>query len=306
MPNHPQGVVPPEYRGRWVRRGRSDGFRVAHVWVRTRPEKSSRDRLMFYATFAGSAAAWGALTLRPDVVLASSPPLPGVAAAAGVARLRRVPWVLDVRDLWPDVAVALGELSEGRLLKLARAMERRLYSDAAAITTVTVPFAQQIARRTDQREKIRVVPNGTTSAWLKAGCSSRARHARAGARTLHMDVRGQPRAGSGSRQRHLRGRTAWATGSSFYCSETAPRSRGFRRRPPSSNPGASNSVPRFNLGLPQNFFGPRTHCSWRSRRTPRSSHSYHQSCSTSPRRARLLWSPPPGKRRGLLRTRGRL
>jgi glycosyltransferase involved in cell wall biosynthesis len=80
-----------------------------------------------------------------------------------------VPWVLDVRDLWPDVAVALGELSEGRLLRLARAMERRLYSDAAAITTVTVPFAQHIARLTDQREKIRVVPNGTTSAWLKAG-----------------------------------------------------------------------------------------------------------------------------------------
>ena len=50
---------------------------------------------------------------RPDVVLTSSPPLPAASAAAAIARRHRVPWVFDVRDLWPEAAVALGELRGG-------------------------------------------------------------------------------------------------------------------------------------------------------------------------------------------------
>src|SRR5215207_679264 len=107
VPNHPQGVVHPGYRGRPVIRKRLDGFHGHWLWVATKPEKTTRDRLAFYATYAGMAVAWGSSLPRPDVILASSPPLPVAAAAAGLARRHRSPWVMDVRDLWPQAAVAL-------------------------------------------------------------------------------------------------------------------------------------------------------------------------------------------------------
>jgi colanic acid biosynthesis glycosyl transferase WcaI len=169
MPNHPTGVVLPAYRGRLVRRRRAGRLRAWYVAVLTSPVKSTRTRLMFYASYAGMAGAAGLLSRRHDVILASSPPLPVGAAAALVARRQRAPWVLDVRDLWPDAAVAAGELSDPRMLGFAQGLERRLYKAATAITTTTEPFRQDILQRTAPGARVAVLPNGTTRLWLDAG-----------------------------------------------------------------------------------------------------------------------------------------
>ena len=84
-----------------------------------------------------------------------------------VAARHRVPWVMDVRDLWPAAAVGMGELEEGRGLRLAERLEARLYDRAAAIIAVTEPFREKIAQITDP-DKIHVIPNGTTQFWLDA------------------------------------------------------------------------------------------------------------------------------------------
>jgi glycosyltransferase involved in cell wall biosynthesis len=165
VPNHPRGVVHDGYRGRPVVRRSLDGFHASHVWVHTRAVKTTRTRLAFYASYAAMAALVGASRPRPDVVLASSPPLSVAAAAAAVAARHRVPWVFDVRDLWPTAAVALGELSNPRLLRLAEALERQLYENAAAITAVTEPFRRHIAARVSRAEKVSVLPNGTSRLW---------------------------------------------------------------------------------------------------------------------------------------------
>jgi colanic acid biosynthesis glycosyl transferase WcaI len=168
VPNHPQGLVRPGYGGRLVDRRSLDGFRVSYVWVRTTPTKTTRSRLAFYGSYMTMAAAVGSLSRRPDVILASSPPLPVAAAAAIVARRHRVPWVMDVRDLWPEAAVAVGELSNPRMLAAAERLERRLYCSAAAITTVTEPFKESIATKVGDAEKIHLIPNGTTRLYLDA------------------------------------------------------------------------------------------------------------------------------------------
>jgi colanic acid biosynthesis glycosyl transferase WcaI len=169
VPNHPEGIVHPEYRRRAIVRSERDGYRVKYVWVRASPKKSVRNRLLLYATYAASGTLAGAATRRPDVVLASSPPLPVGAAAAAVATRHRVPWVLDVRDLWPEAAIALGELPEGRAARAAERLERGLYRSAAAITTVTEPFREDIAARGVDPGKVTLIPNGTTQEWLDAG-----------------------------------------------------------------------------------------------------------------------------------------
>jgi glycosyltransferase involved in cell wall biosynthesis len=167
VPNHPQGVVRPGWGRRPLRRRTDNGFAALHVWVYTSEAKTAPKRLLFYGTYAAMATIVGCARPRPDVVLASSPPLPVAAAAATVARRHRAPWVLDVRDLWPEAAVAMGELSSPRLLRLAERLERALYDDAAAITATTGPFRAAIAARLRDADKVSVLPNGTTRLWVE-------------------------------------------------------------------------------------------------------------------------------------------
>jgi len=167
VPNHPQGVVHPGYRRRPVHRRRADGFTAWHAWVMTSPNKTPRSRLAFYGSYTAMATVVGSLRPRPDVIFASSPPLPVAIAAASVAARHRVPWVLDVRDLWPEAAVALGELSSPRMLRLAERLESRLYRSAAAITATTEPFRRAVAAKTDRPGKVSVLPNGTTRLWVE-------------------------------------------------------------------------------------------------------------------------------------------
>jgi len=169
VPNHPRGVIEEEFRGRPLVRRVEDGFRVDRVWVRASPAKRARARLASYGSYAVMAALVGSLERRPEVILASSPPLSVGAVGSLLAARFRVPWVFDVRDLWPEAAVVLGELGPGRALRFAEWLERRLYRSAAAITTPTEPFRADIAAKAGDPDKVSVVPNGTTPMWLEAG-----------------------------------------------------------------------------------------------------------------------------------------
>jgi glycosyltransferase involved in cell wall biosynthesis len=100
-------------------------------------------------------------------MLASSPPLTVGAAALAVSGIRRVPWVLDVRDIWPAAAVAVGEL-RGRAVEAATRLEHRLYRSAAAITTPSASSRDHIEGIT-ARGKVHLLPSGTTRAWLELG-----------------------------------------------------------------------------------------------------------------------------------------
>lgn len=169
VPNHPQGIIHDGYRGRPVVVRRNEhGYRITHVWVYTSKTKTTRTRLAFYGSYAAMATVVGAARPRPDVILASSPPLPVAAAAAAVAARHRVPWVMDVRDLWPAAAVALGELRAGKALRMARWLETRLYESAAAITVVTEPFRRAVNASAPDKT-VHEVPNGTTPFWLRTG-----------------------------------------------------------------------------------------------------------------------------------------
>jgi glycosyltransferase involved in cell wall biosynthesis len=169
VPNHPEGIVQEGYRRRALVKRRIDGFDVRYVWVRTSPVKTTVSRALLYGTYTAAATLAGAVGRRPDAILVSSPPLPAATAAAAVAKRFRTPWVMDVRDPWPEAAVALGELSNPRVVGALERLERRLYASAAAIVTVTEPFRADIAAKVDDPAKITIVPNGTTRRWMEAG-----------------------------------------------------------------------------------------------------------------------------------------
>jgi glycosyltransferase involved in cell wall biosynthesis len=166
VPNHPSGIIPPEYRGKWYERAQLDGIDVVRVWVKASPVKSFRTRLAFYVSYMLNSTLVGLLRARGpfDVVFATSPPL--FVGGAGVALhwLKRVPLVFEVRDLWPELAVALGEISSPRAIAWAHRLADLCYDRASRIVVVTEGDRQQLLARGCPEEKLALIPNGANTA----------------------------------------------------------------------------------------------------------------------------------------------
>jgi len=144
QPNHPAGVFHPGFGRRPLITERSGSLTVHRAWVAASPRKTQGRRIAFYGTFAVGAAAVTLSIRRHDVAFITSPPLPGAFAAALAARVRGTAFVLDVRDLWPAAAAALGELSHPGALAALRRAEAWLYRNAACVTATTKPFCRHI------------------------------------------------------------------------------------------------------------------------------------------------------------------
>ncbi len=108
FPNYPTGIIPPEYHGKWFDRDTMDGFDILRVWVKASPNKGFKARMLSYVSFMFMAVFGAALKLpgRFDVVMATSPPLTVCVSGWLIAVLKRAKLVLEIRDLWPQVAVA--------------------------------------------------------------------------------------------------------------------------------------------------------------------------------------------------------
>ena len=116
-------------------------------------------RLASFAAFTIAAAVAGALERRPDVVLASSTPLTIGIAGLATARLKRVPFVFEIRDLWPAVPVQLGALKSRPAVRSAEWLERHLYEGADKIVVLSEGAQQDLERRGVPSEKLSLIPN---------------------------------------------------------------------------------------------------------------------------------------------------
>jgi colanic acid biosynthesis glycosyl transferase WcaI len=177
FPNHPTGVIPPEYRGQWLRREVVDGIQVVHVPIYAAANKGFVKRVANYLSFGASASVVGPFVAeRPDLVLATSPQFLAAVAGYLLSRLYRVPFVFEVRDLWPRSIVAVGAMSaDSPVVKVLEQMELFLYRAATRVVTVTESFVDEIAERGIDRSKISVVTNGVDLDLFQPGFREAAR-----------------------------------------------------------------------------------------------------------------------------------
>jgi glycosyltransferase involved in cell wall biosynthesis len=181
FPNHPHGVIPPDYAGRIYEDDRSNPYRILRVWVKASEEKTQRTRMHFYLSYMALATAMAPIAGRADVVVATTPPLFTAVAGAALARLNRAPFVLDVRDLWPAAAVSLNQIPSRAAIRASEVLERRLYREATAVTAVTQPFCDHIDAVRGRGPKTVLLPNGTLDLFFDETRPGDAR-ARLGAR----------------------------------------------------------------------------------------------------------------------------
>jgi glycosyltransferase involved in cell wall biosynthesis len=164
-PNFPEGKVYPGYENRWHQVETIDGIRVVRVKTYVTANEGVFRRTLDYVSFMCSSTIAGAFERRPDVVVATTPQFFAALAGWQLSRVRRVPFVLEVRDLWPASIVAVGALRRGRVVSALEQLELALYHRARAIVVVTRAFRDDIARRGIPRGKIHVVPNGADLSW---------------------------------------------------------------------------------------------------------------------------------------------
>lgn len=177
FPNHPDGVLRPEYRRhfrRLVYRERLQSVNVVRSWLLPFANRKVYERVLNHGSFFASAAITGSCLDRPEVVIATSPQLLVGVSGWWVAKLKRVPFVLEVRDLWPESLKAVGVSSgDSALYRILETIAGFLYRRADRIVVVTPAFREYLMDRwCVPAQKISVIPNGVQTATFEPRVAS--------------------------------------------------------------------------------------------------------------------------------------
>ena len=168
-PNHPHGKIYPGYRNRFYQSEMIDGVRVIRVWTLLAANEGFARRILNYVSYLASVVLVLPFLPRADVIVSTSPQF-FCGLAGGFARLfKRAPWVLEIRDLWPESIVAVGAMKKGLAIRFLEGLEGFAYRQADAIVSVTRSFVPHIAERCGKPEKIAVLINGADlSAYVRS------------------------------------------------------------------------------------------------------------------------------------------
>jgi glycosyltransferase involved in cell wall biosynthesis len=170
LPNHPTGIVPPEYRRTLFKKESHGAVRVWRNWLFATPNEGLVKKTLSHLSFMLSAAVLSTPRLRGhDVIVVSSPTFFAVLTAYLMSRVWRIPYVFEVRDLWPGIFVDLGILKNRMLIRAIEAVEMFLYRKAARVVVVTDSFAQTLRKRGLPAAKVVTITNGVDGSFFVPG-----------------------------------------------------------------------------------------------------------------------------------------
>lgn len=160
FPNHPSGVIPPEYRGHWRMKDEVDGIPVWRTWIYPVQRGRFWKRLLNYFSFVFSSC-WGLSKAgKQDLLFFESPPLFLGITALIYGGLTRTRIIMNISDLWPESAVALGLVNSQWMIKAAERLEKLLYRKAWKISCQTEGIQTSLVQRGVPKGKVTFLPNG--------------------------------------------------------------------------------------------------------------------------------------------------
>ena len=159
-PNFPEGKLMPGHRNRLrPQRESVDGIEVIRVWSYISANEGFAKRVLDYVSFAVMAFFAG-LSAKTDIIVATSPQFFTSWAGCALSKVKRRPWIFELRDLWPESIVAVGAMKPGKMLRFLEKIELALYRDSDRVIPVTDAFKANLIDRGIPAEKIEVVTNG--------------------------------------------------------------------------------------------------------------------------------------------------
>ena len=165
-PNFPHGKVYEGYKNKLFSREEKDGIKVIRVWTYITANEGFLKRILDYISFAVIAFFFG-LWIRTDIIVATSPQFFTAVAGRWLSFFKFKPWIMEVRDLWPESIAAVGAMNEGKVYKFLEWVELRLYKSAKKIIVVTDTFKRKISARGIDASKIDVHKNGVILDFFK-------------------------------------------------------------------------------------------------------------------------------------------
>jgi glycosyltransferase involved in cell wall biosynthesis len=158
-PNFPAGRLLKGYQNRIRQVEKLDGINVIRVWTFMSANEGFFLRILDFFSFMISSFLAGIFVSKPDVVVGTSPQLFAACSACLLAKVKRKPFVFEVRDIWPESILSVGMIGGGLLSKIATPISRFLYLSASRVVVVTNSSKNILLKAGVEREKIVVVRN---------------------------------------------------------------------------------------------------------------------------------------------------
>lgn len=176
FPNYPGGKIYPGYRQRMLQRESLEGIQVSRIPSYLSHDRSSWRRFLSYSSFAFVASIWGIFRVkRPDLVLVYQGPATLVLPALLMRFFWRIPYVLDIQDLWPESVSSSGMMSSRLGIKLLHAWCDYTYKHAARILVLSPGYKAKLVERNVEEKKVALVYN-----WSADCCQC--------AKDIHPDI----------------------------------------------------------------------------------------------------------------------
>ena len=159
-PNFPEGKVFEGYKNKWLSKQKIKGISVWRVKTYITANEGFIKRIIDFVSFMVSSLFFGLFVRKVDVVVGTSPQFFTVISAWGLAKFKRVPFVFELRDIWPASITAVGAMRGSWIIKILEKLELFLYFQADLIISVTHSFKLELQNRGVSADKIKVVLNG--------------------------------------------------------------------------------------------------------------------------------------------------
>jgi glycosyltransferase involved in cell wall biosynthesis len=167
-PNFPSGKIYNGYSNKIYSKEDINGIKVIRVWSYISANKGFIKRTLDYLSFAFTSFFFG-LFVKADIIIATSPQFFTAVSGSFLSLIKNKPWIMEVRDLWPDSIVAVGSMSsKSKSYKFLKKIEGILYNRANKIIVVTNSFKDYLINYHDiNSSKIGVFKNGVKLENLK-------------------------------------------------------------------------------------------------------------------------------------------
>lgn len=158
-PNFPKGKVYDGYKNKLYQTEVMDGINVIRVWSYIAENKGFFRRTLDYISFSVTSFLVG-LFVKCDIIIATSPQFFAALSGRTLSFFKRKPWIMEVRDLWPESIKTVGMMKDNLFIKYFEWQEKRCYRSAKHIVVVTDSFKKNLVARGIDAEKISVIKNG--------------------------------------------------------------------------------------------------------------------------------------------------